>query len=87
MHLAAESVIERLSNFMDAEALRAIADGVQIKLDTLAEAQACAPVLGQAARADHHRRARCRDGRDRPHRRTPSCASAATTTATSRAPS
>ena len=45
MHLAAEMVIERLSNFMDAEALRAIADGVQIKLDTLEEAQACAPVL------------------------------------------
>ncbi|MEG0414303.1 MAG: toprim domain-containing protein, partial [Comamonas sp.] len=45
MHLAAENVIERLSNFMDAEALRAIADGVQIKLDTLEEAQACAPVL------------------------------------------
>ncbi|MCD2512386.1 DNA topoisomerase (ATP-hydrolyzing) subunit B [Comamonas endophytica] len=45
MHLAAESVIERLSAFMDAEALRAIADGVQIKLDTLEEAQACAPVL------------------------------------------
>jgi DNA gyrase subunit B len=35
MHLAAETVIERLSNFMDAEALRAIADGVQIKLDTI----------------------------------------------------
>jgi len=45
MHLAAESVIERLSAFMDAEALRAIADGVQIKLDTLEEAQACAPIL------------------------------------------
>ncbi|MBD7959522.1 DNA topoisomerase (ATP-hydrolyzing) subunit B [Comamonas avium] len=45
MHLAAENVIERLSSFMDAEALRAIADGVQIKLDTLQEAQACAPVL------------------------------------------
>ncbi|QKV54891.1 DNA topoisomerase (ATP-hydrolyzing) subunit B [Comamonas antarctica] len=45
MHLAAEAVIERLSAFMDAEALRAIADGVQIKLDTLEEAQACAPIL------------------------------------------
>jgi DNA gyrase subunit B len=42
MHLAAEAVIERLSNFMDAEALRAIADGVQIKLDTVEEAQASA---------------------------------------------
>ena len=45
MHLAAETVIERLSNFMDAEALRAIADGVQIKLDTIEEAQSCAPIL------------------------------------------
>ncbi|MPM66228.1 DNA gyrase subunit B [bioreactor metagenome] len=45
MHLAAETVIERLSNFMDAEALRAIADGVQIKLDTIEEAQECAPIL------------------------------------------
>ena len=45
MHLAAETVIERLSNFMDAEALRAIADGVQIKLDTIEEAQVCAPIL------------------------------------------
>ena len=45
MHLAAETVIERLSNFLDQEALRAIADGVKIKLDTLEEAQACAPVL------------------------------------------
>ena len=45
MHLAAETVIERLSNFMDAEALRAIADGVKIKLDTIEDAQACAPVL------------------------------------------
>ncbi|MEG0150179.1 MAG: toprim domain-containing protein, partial [Comamonas sp.] len=45
MHLAAETVIERLSNFMDAEALRAIADGVQITLDTMEDAQACAAVL------------------------------------------
>ena len=45
MHLAAENVIERLSNFMDAEALRAIADGVQIHLETLADAAACAPIL------------------------------------------
>lgn len=45
MHMAAEAVIERLSAFMDAEALRAIADGVQIKLDTLEDAQACAPIL------------------------------------------
>ncbi|KAF5289829.1 hypothetical protein FQA39_LY19432 [Lamprigera yunnana] len=45
MHLAAETVIERLSAHMDAEALRAIADGVQIKLDTLDSAMVCAPVL------------------------------------------
>ena len=45
MHLAAENVIERLSNFMDAEALRAIADGVQIHLETLADAAECAPIL------------------------------------------
>ncbi len=43
MHLAAETVIDRLSNFMDAEALRAIADGVQITLDSIEAAQACAP--------------------------------------------
>ena len=45
MHLAAETVIERLSSYLDAEALRAIADGVQIKLDTLQDAMDCAPVL------------------------------------------
>src|SRR2546427_3477382 len=45
MHLAAETVIDRLSNFMDAEALRAIADGVQITLDSIEAAQACAPIL------------------------------------------
>ncbi|GAB2454132.1 DNA topoisomerase (ATP-hydrolyzing) subunit B [Comamonas humi] len=45
MHLAAETVIERLSAHLDAEALRAIADGVQIKLDSLDEAMTCAPVL------------------------------------------
>ncbi|QIL71031.1 DNA topoisomerase (ATP-hydrolyzing) subunit B [Diaphorobacter sp. HDW4B] len=41
-HQHAEHVIERLSNFMDAEALRAIADGVEIKLDTVQEAEASA---------------------------------------------
>jgi DNA gyrase subunit B len=30
---------------MDAEALRAIADGVQITLDSIEAAQACAPIL------------------------------------------
>ena len=44
-HQQAESVIHRLMGFMDAEALRAIADGVALNLDTLADAQACAVVL------------------------------------------
>ncbi|MFN9726648.1 DNA topoisomerase (ATP-hydrolyzing) subunit B [Acidovorax sp.] len=44
-HQVAESVIARLSNFMDAEALRAIADGVSLKLDTVAEAEASAVQL------------------------------------------
>jgi len=45
MHLAAETVIDRLSSYLDAEALRAIADGVQIRLDSLDDAMVCAPVL------------------------------------------
>ena len=44
-HQIAESVIARLSNFMDAEALRAIADGVHLKLDTVADAEASAVAL------------------------------------------
>ena len=44
-HQRAESVIARLGNFMDAEALRAIADGVSVRLDTVAEAQASAEAL------------------------------------------
>jgi DNA gyrase subunit B len=44
-HQVAERVITRLSNFMDAEALRAMADGVSIKLDTLEEAEASAVAL------------------------------------------
>ncbi|MFM7026615.1 MAG: DNA topoisomerase (ATP-hydrolyzing) subunit B [Limnohabitans sp.] len=44
-HQVAESVIARLSNFMDFEALRAIADGVTLNLDTLDAAAACAPAL------------------------------------------
>jgi len=44
-HQVAEAVISRLSNFMDAEALRAIADGVALNLDTLEDAAACAPAL------------------------------------------
>ena len=44
-HQVAEGVIARLGNFMDAEALRAIADGVSIQLDTVAEAEASAVAL------------------------------------------
>ena len=44
-HQVAEHVIARLSNFMDAEALRAMADGVSLNLDTLDQAAACAPAL------------------------------------------
>ncbi|MFN4359709.1 MAG: DNA topoisomerase (ATP-hydrolyzing) subunit B [Hylemonella sp.] len=44
-HQLAENVIARLHNFMDAEALRAIADGVELKLDTVAEAEASALAL------------------------------------------
>ncbi|HRN64671.1 MAG TPA: toprim domain-containing protein, partial [Alicycliphilus sp.] len=41
-HQHAEHVITRLSTFMDAEALRAAADGVAFRLDTLEDAQASA---------------------------------------------
>jgi len=44
-HQVAEHVIARLSNFMDFEALRAVADGVSLNLDTLQDAQASAVVL------------------------------------------
>ncbi len=44
-HQVAESAIARLSNFMDGEALRAIADGVAIRLDTVDEAEASAQAL------------------------------------------
>ena len=44
-HQVAESVIERLSAFMDAEALRAMADGVSLNLDTVADAEASAVAL------------------------------------------
>ncbi|MFT3813159.1 MAG: DNA topoisomerase (ATP-hydrolyzing) subunit B [Acidovorax sp.] len=44
-HQAAEAVIARLSAFMDAEALRAIADGVAVKLDTVEEAEASAVAM------------------------------------------
>ncbi len=44
-HQVAEAVIGRLGNFMDAEALRAIADGVSLNLDTVADAEASAVAL------------------------------------------
>ena len=44
-HQLAESVIARLGGFMDAEALRSIADGVHLNLDTVADAEACAAAL------------------------------------------
>src|SRR3989344_1749336 len=44
-HQIAESVIARVGNFMDAEALRAIADGVSLKLDSVADAEASAVAL------------------------------------------
>ncbi|WP_299511088.1 DNA topoisomerase (ATP-hydrolyzing) subunit B [uncultured Limnohabitans sp.] len=44
-HQVAENVITRLSNFMDAEALRAMADGVSLNLDGMEQAAACASAL------------------------------------------
>jgi len=44
-HQAAEAVIARLSAFMDLEALRAIADGVAVKLDTVEQAEASAVAM------------------------------------------
>ncbi|WP_250207881.1 DNA topoisomerase (ATP-hydrolyzing) subunit B [Curvibacter sp. CHRR-16] len=44
-HQVAEAVVDRLQNFMDAEALRSIADGVALNLDTLDDAQASANAL------------------------------------------
>jgi len=44
-HQVAEAVIARLSGFMDAEALRAMADGVSVNLDTVAEAEASAVAM------------------------------------------
>jgi len=44
-HQLAEAVIARLHNFMDAEALRAIADGVSLNLDDVATAEVSATAL------------------------------------------
>ncbi|MBS0317901.1 MAG: DNA gyrase subunit B, partial [Proteobacteria bacterium] len=50
-HQVAEGVINRLAGFMDVEALRAIADGVALNLDTVADAEGSAIAL-QAALPD-----------------------------------
>ena len=47
-YLVANSVSERLSNWMDVEALRAIADGLKLDLDSAAAAEASAVALQQA---------------------------------------
>ncbi|PPE68846.1 DNA topoisomerase (ATP-hydrolyzing) subunit B [Caldimonas thermodepolymerans] len=47
-YVLAENVIGRLSNWMDAEALRALANGVEINMDTKEQAEASAAAL-QAA--------------------------------------
>jgi DNA gyrase subunit B len=44
-HQLAEHVIARLHNFMDVEALRAVADGIELNLDTVADAEASAMTL------------------------------------------
>ncbi len=44
-HQVAEAVINRLAGYMDAEALRAIADGVSLNLDTVADAERSAVAL------------------------------------------
>ncbi len=44
-HQLAEAVIGRLSGFMDAEALRAMADGVAVNLDSVSDAEASAVAL------------------------------------------
>ena len=44
-HTVAENVIKRLAGFMDQEALRAMADGVALDLDTLASAETSAAAL------------------------------------------
>jgi DNA gyrase subunit B len=44
-HQVAEAVIHRLGGFMDQEALRAVADGVSLDLDTVAAAEASAAAL------------------------------------------
>ena len=49
-YVLAQSVIERLSNWMDAAALRSLADGLTLDLDTPAAAEASAAALAAAVR-------------------------------------
>ncbi|MGC9561386.1 DNA topoisomerase (ATP-hydrolyzing) subunit B [Brachymonas sp.] len=49
-HQLAERVVHRLSAFLDAEALRAIVDGVDIRLDTTAEGETSARALQERLR-------------------------------------
>ena len=49
-HQLAEAVIQRLSGFMDSEALRAVADGVSLQLDTVEQAEASAVLLQKQLR-------------------------------------
>ncbi|WPC66925.1 DNA topoisomerase (ATP-hydrolyzing) subunit B [Rhodoferax ferrireducens] len=44
-HQATQAVIARLRNFLDAEALRSVADGVALNLDTVADAEISAAAL------------------------------------------
>ena len=44
-HQTAQAVIARLKNFMDAEALRSVADGVALNLDTVGDAEISAAAL------------------------------------------
>jgi DNA gyrase subunit B len=44
-HQVAQAVIARLHNFMDAEALRSVADGVALNLDTVPDAERSAAAL------------------------------------------
>ena len=52
-YMLAEGVIERLSAFMDLEALRALSAGVALQLDTPEQAQASAEALQNALLAAH----------------------------------
>ena len=62
-YVIAKNVVERLSNWMDIDALRAMANGLELDLDTLDAAEASAAAL-QARAARRRGRGRVR----RPHR-------------------